>query len=120
MDESKGNEGIQISGGSISVGGSLGVGREARASSVHVDRTRADLELELNALQAAIERHAAALLDAGEAAADARRLGETLAEPEPQRSRVEMLLTRLREGTGQVAEIATSLTAIERLAALLL
>jgi hypothetical protein len=118
--ESKGNEGIQVFGGSITVGGSAATGRDARASSVHIELGRADLDRELNALRVAIERHGAALADAGEAMADARALGETLAEPEPEPSRVASLLARLRDGAGQVAEIATSLTAIETLVGRLL
>jgi chromosome segregation ATPase len=117
MGETPGNEGIQAYGGTISVGGSLAVGRNAHAESTHAG---GELGAQVAELQAAIERNEARLGDAEVVMADLRRLVSELNEPEPERSRVTALLARLREGAGSVAEIATSLAAVERVIAAVL
>jgi hypothetical protein len=113
------NEGIQAYGGSISVGGSLAVGRNARAHSTHAGAGE-PLAAQLAELCAAIERHDARLADASALLADVRRLAAELDEPAPEPSRVRALLGRLRVGAGEVAELVSSLAAIERVVAALL
>lgn len=95
------------------------MGRNARAESTH-EAGGGDLGAQLAELQAAIERNEARLGDAAAVMADLRRLVAELEEPAPERSRVTTLLERLRAGAGGVAEIATSLGAIERVVAALL
>jgi hypothetical protein len=119
MADTRGNEGIQTSGGTLNVGGSLAVGRNAQARSIH--GTPADaLGAQLEMLRAAIEHNAARVADAEALLADLRRLTVELGEPAPERSRVTNLLSRLRTGTGDVAEVVASLSTIERVVAALL
>jgi hypothetical protein len=71
MGQTPVNEGIQTYGGTISVGGSVAVGRNARAESTHEAGGR-DLGAQLAQLQAAIERNEARLGDAAAVMADLR------------------------------------------------
>jgi chromosome segregation ATPase len=113
------NEGIQASGGAISVGGSLAVGRGARASSTHAAGDTA-LREQLDGLRAAIERNTALVADAEALMADLRRLAAEVEEQAPEPSRVSTLLRRLRQGSGEVAEVVASVASVERVVAALL
>lgn len=106
-----GNEGIQISGGSIQAG-AIAVGHKAHAEG---SLGGADLRSEVETLRAVVERNAAELQDASAALSDVRRILAELEEPQPEAERVTSLLGRLRSGAGHVAEIATSLATVERL-----
>jgi chromosome segregation ATPase len=123
VSDSRTNEGIQSSGGSINVGGSLAVGRHARASSTHDTAASLDreaLNAQLAELGAAIERNRTQLADADAAMANMRRLVAELEEREPEPSRVTSLLGRLRDGAAGIVEIATSVTALEQAVAAVL
>ena len=119
MAETHSNEGIQTYGGAIQVGGSLAVGRNARARSVHETGSQ-EVGTQLELLRAAIEHNAARLADVEVLRSDLRRLTAELEEPAPERSRVMSLLDRLRTGAGDVADVVASLASIERVVAALL
>lgn len=119
MADTRGNEGIQTYGGTLNVGGSLAVGRNARARSTH-DTGAEALGAQLETLRAAIEHNAARVANAEALLADLRCLTAELGEPAPEPSRVTNLLRRLRAGAGDVAEVVASLTSIERVVAALL
>jgi hypothetical protein len=119
MADRHGNEGIQTYGGTLNVGGSLAVGRNARARSAH-DMGGEALGAQLETLRAAIEHNAARVADAEALLADLRRLTVELGEPAPEPARVRNLLSRLRAGAGDVADVVASLSSIERVVAALL
>lgn len=121
-DRDRGNEGIQISGGSFNVDGALAVGRNAHATSSHqtAGPSMQDLLEQLDGLREAVRRNASELENSAAATADLRRLVAEVEEPEPERERVETLLGRLRTAAGHVVEIATSLATVERLVAAVL
>jgi chromosome segregation ATPase len=121
-DGDSGNEGIQVSGGSFNVSGALAVGRNAHAASSHqvAGTSMEDLLEQLDGLREAVQRNAAELENSAAATADLRRLLTELEEPEPELERVNTLLDRLRTAAGHVVEIATGLTAVEHLVAVVL
>lgn len=112
-----GNEGIQVYGGTLNVGGSAAVGRGASAVSVVVPQLAAggheDVAAQLAALAAAIERDRGRLADAEAALERLQATAEELGRPQPDRSRVGALLAGLKTAVGSVAEVATAIAGLE-------
>jgi hypothetical protein len=118
------NEGIQVYGGSINVGGSLAVGAHASAvsyveaaASQLTAQGHADVAARLGELSAAIERDRARLADAETALAQLKAAAEELARPQPSRSRVASMLSALKDSLGPAAEAAAGLVALEQVIA---
>ena len=121
------NEGIIASGGEINVGGSIVVGRGARAHTVVNQPTFAagdipdpEVARRVTALEAAIHAHAAQLADKDDAIERLTALVQELHRPQPRGSRVAEILRGLRESAGSVASVITSVASVEHVLALLL
>ncbi len=102
-----GNEGIQMYGGSINVGGSLATGRNASAVS-HVglavsqlaERGHGEVAARLAEVAAAIERDRSRLADAEAAVERLEAAAVELERPSPDRSRLGAILAGLKEAIG--------------------
>jgi hypothetical protein len=115
-----GNEGIQVYGGAINVGGSLATGRNASAVSVvgsaratlH-ELGRSDVAAELARLADAIDRDHARLADAEAAVVSLEAAARELEAPQPDRSRLAAFLGGLKAAVGTATEVATSVAGLE-------
>lgn len=122
-----GNQGIVVSGGSFTVGGSAVVGAGARAHTV-VNQpvfggglaADPDVAQRLSELEDALRAHAGELADHEAAVGRLSALVEELQRPEPSRSRVAQILSTLRDSAGSVAAVLGSVASIEHVLALLL
>jgi chromosome segregation ATPase len=114
------NEGIQVYGGSINVGGSLATGRNASAVSVIgeapariAERGQEELAARLSELAGALDRHQARLDDAEAAIRSLRETAEELQRPQPDKPRLTALLAGLRTAVGTAAELAGGVAGLE-------
>lgn len=123
----KRNDGIIVTGGSFTVGGSAVVGAGARAHTTVNQPTfpaglAADPEISqrLMVLEDALHSHAGELADHQAAIGRLNELVEELSRPEPRASRVTEILSALRDGAGSVAAVLGSVASIEHVLTLLL
>jgi hypothetical protein len=112
------NEGIVISGGVVTVGGSMAAGPQARAYTVIKGQPIGDspeVQELLRALEASLRDHAQELTDSAAALTQLRALSDELKQDEPQGSRLSGLLNGLKDNVGAVASIMTNVAALEHL-----
>ena len=120
------NEGIYQTGGSISVGGSLAVGKRAQAISV-VGTARQSLEAKgldevsakLGELLEALSAHADQLDDPDPVYASVQDVAEELAKTKPDRSRIRAIVAAISESAKSVTGLATAAAELGRVVSLL-